>query len=84
MYFTFRWLLVHFKREFSFDAVQRLWEVLWTDAPCRNFHLLICVAILDAQTQLFVDKGFGLSEILKVWAYLSSKLTLPYYSMSMS
>jgi TBC1 domain family member 15 len=27
MFFCFRWLLVLFKREFSFDAVQRLWEV---------------------------------------------------------
>lgn len=66
MYFTFRWVLVHFKREFSFANVQRLWEVLWTEVPCSNFHLLICLAILDRQMQLFIDNHFGLNEILKV------------------
>jgi len=65
MYFTFRWLIVHFKREFSFTNIQRMWEVLWTELPCRNFHLLICVAILDRQTSVIIENKFGLTEILK-------------------
>lgn len=27
MYFCFRWLLIHFKREFSYPDTMRLWEV---------------------------------------------------------
>ena len=27
MLFTFRWLLINFKREFSFESVKVLWEV---------------------------------------------------------
>lgn len=27
MFFCFRWLLVHFKREFSQDEIMTLWEV---------------------------------------------------------
>lgn len=27
LYFCFRWLLIHFKREFSFEDIQSLWEV---------------------------------------------------------
>jgi len=27
LFFCFRWLLVLFKREFSFETIQRLWEV---------------------------------------------------------
>jgi hypothetical protein len=27
MYFFFRWILISFKREFSFDDVMHLWEV---------------------------------------------------------
>lgn len=27
MFFCYRWLLIHFKREFSFATIQRLWEV---------------------------------------------------------
>ncbi|CAH2108610.1 unnamed protein product [Euphydryas editha] len=65
MYFCFRWLLVWFKREFSYPDIMRLWEVLWTGLPCRNFHLLICVAILDDQKDLLISKDYGFTEILK-------------------
>merc|ERR1712127_1115440 len=46
MYFCFRWILILFKREFEFPEIMRLWEVIWTELPCKNFHLLICIAIL--------------------------------------
>ncbi|MCP9264042.1 TBC1 domain family member 15 [Dirofilaria immitis] len=65
MYFCFRWVLIVFKREFCFDDIMRLWEVLWTDLPCSNFHLLICVAILDRQMNFIIENKFGLTEILK-------------------
>lgn len=65
MYFCFRWLLVWFKREFSNRDIMRLWEVLWTGLPCANFHLLICVAILDAEKDVFINNDYGFTEILK-------------------
>lgn len=65
MYFCFRWLLVWFKREFSHRDIFRLWEVLWTGLPCANFHLLIAVAILDAEKDILISKDYGFTEILK-------------------
>lgn len=65
LYFCFRWLLIHFKREFSFPDIMRIWEVLWTGHPCRNFHLLICVALLDSEKGVLVENEFGFTEILK-------------------
>ncbi|CAB3238724.1 unnamed protein product [Arctia plantaginis] len=65
MFFSFRWLLVWFKREFSHRDIMRLWEVLWTGLPCANFHLLIGVAILDAEKDVFISKDYGFTEILK-------------------
>ncbi|XP_050347297.1 TBC1 domain family member 15 isoform X2 [Nymphalis io] len=65
MYFCFRWLLVWFKREFSYRDIMRLWEVLWTGLPCANFHLLICVAILDSEKDVLITKDYGFTEILK-------------------
>ncbi|KAJ8315023.1 hypothetical protein KUTeg_007173 [Tegillarca granosa] len=64
-YFCFRWLLIMFKREFSFPDVQRLWEVMWTDRPCKNFHLLLCLAILDTEKNTLMENKFGFTEILK-------------------
>ncbi|XP_014664180.1 PREDICTED: TBC1 domain family member 15-like [Priapulus caudatus] len=65
LYFCFRWVLIIFKREFIFADIMRLWEVLWTDLPCENFHLLICLAILDTQKHIIIENQFGFTEILK-------------------
>ncbi|XP_049274361.1 TBC1 domain family member 15 isoform X1 [Rhipicephalus sanguineus] len=65
LYFCFRWLLVLFKREFKCEEIMRLWEVLWTDLPCKNFHLLLCVAILDHEKDLLIENNYGLNEIFQ-------------------
>ena len=41
-------------------------KVLWTDRPCKNFHLLICLAILDGEKSTLMENKFGITEILKV------------------
>uniref|UniRef100_A0A4W3GGI5 TBC1 domain family member 15 n=1 Tax=Callorhinchus milii TaxID=7868 RepID=A0A4W3GGI5_CALMI len=74
LYFCFRWLLIRFKRELTFQDTLRLWEVLWTGLPCQNFHLLICCAILDSEKQKIMENHYGFSEILKHINELSLKL----------
>ncbi|KAH9508635.1 hypothetical protein Btru_049488 [Bulinus truncatus] len=64
-YFCFRWILIIFKREFHFHEIQRLWEVIWTDLPCSNFHLIISLAILDSEKSTLMENKFGFTEILK-------------------
>uniref|UniRef100_A0A182NE53 TBC1 domain family member 15 n=1 Tax=Anopheles dirus TaxID=7168 RepID=A0A182NE53_9DIPT len=76
MYFCFRWLLVWFKREFSNTDIMQLWEVLWTGLPCPNFHLFVCVAILDQEMDVFIDGQFSFTEILKHVNELSGNLNL--------
>ena len=65
LYFCFRWLLIWFKREFPFSDVMRIWEVLWTDQPCPNFHLVVCLALMDLEKRTIVENNFGFTEILK-------------------
>lgn len=74
MFFCFRWLLVLFKREFELHDVFRLWEVVWTNHPCNNFHLLISIAILEKQQSEFIGEEMGFNEILKHVNDLSGKL----------
>ncbi|XP_055547412.1 TBC1 domain family member 15 [Wyeomyia smithii] len=76
MYFCFRWLLVWFKREFNNKDIMQLWEVLWTGLPCPNFHLFICVAILDQEMDVFINGQFTFTEILKHVNELSGNLNL--------
>ena len=39
---------------------------MWTGEPCKNFHLLMCLAILDGEAEHMQKEDFGFSDILKV------------------
>eukprot|EP01063_Lacrimia_lanifica_P019691 TRINITY_DN27145_c0_g1_i1.p1 TRINITY_DN27145_c0_g1~~TRINITY_DN27145_c0_g1_i1.p1 ORF type:complete len:661 (+),score=215.39 TRINITY_DN27145_c0_g1_i1:48-2030(+) len=43
--FCFRWLWLRFKREFPFNDVLRLWDVLLA-APVQRYHLVVAASIL--------------------------------------
>lgn len=74
MYVCFRWLLVWFKREFTYYDIMSLWEVMWTRLPCVNFQLLISVAILDEQRDTIIGRGYEFTEILKFVNELSYRM----------
>ncbi|XP_054263232.1 TBC1 domain family member 15-like isoform X2 [Macrosteles quadrilineatus] len=76
MFFCFRWLLVLFKREFTYDDILVLWETIFTDLPCPNFHLLLCVAILDCEKDILIENKYQFNEILKHVNDLSMKIDL--------
>lgn len=76
MFFCFRWLLVWFKREFGHEDILRLWEVLWTGRPCKNYHLLVSVAVLDEQADVIVGRNYEFTEVLKHVNELSLQLDL--------
>lgn len=66
LFFCFRWLLVWFKREFSWDDVLSLWDVLFTDHLSTQFHLFVALAILDQHRNVIMDHLKHFDEILKV------------------
>jgi len=76
LFFCFRWLLIWFKREFGYEDTMNLWEVLWTKKPCKNFHLLVCVALLDNEKSAIVENKYGFTEILKHINDLSHRIEL--------
>jgi len=76
LYFCFRWLLIWFKREFNYGDTMRLWEVLWTKNPCKNFHLLFCAALLDTEKSAIVENKYGFTEILKHINDMSHRIDL--------
>ena len=76
MYFCFRWVLIWFKREFLFHDIKRLWEILWTELPCRNFVLLLACSILLKQRDYIVSNDLNFTDILKFVNDLSEKLDI--------
>ncbi|CAN9493086.1 unnamed protein product [Ophioblennius macclurei] len=74
--FCFRWLLIWFKREFSFEDILVMWEALWTRLPCENFHLLIACSILQSQRGELIGSDHDFNTILKHINELTMKLDL--------
>ncbi|XP_029015069.1 TBC1 domain family member 17 [Betta splendens] len=74
--FCFRWLLIWFKREFAFEDILTLWEVMWTRLPCDNFHLLIACSILESQRGELIGSQHDFNTILKHINELTMKLDL--------
>ncbi|KAG9318717.1 hypothetical protein JVU11DRAFT_815 [Chiua virens] len=54
LFFCFRWVLIAFKREFPFQEVLRLWEVLWTDYYSNNFVLFVALAVLESHRDMIL------------------------------
>ncbi|KAG6911482.1 hypothetical protein DXG01_014556 [Tephrocybe rancida] len=54
LFFCFRWVLIAFKREFPFDDVLRLWEVLWTDYYSDDFVLFVALAVLESHRDMIL------------------------------
>lgn len=54
LFFCFRWVLISFKREFPFDEVLRLWEVLWTDYYSNQFLLFVAFAVLESHRDMIL------------------------------
>ncbi|KAI5820105.1 rab-GTPase-TBC domain-containing protein [Pyronema omphalodes] len=75
-FFFFRMLLVWFKREFKWDDVLRLWEVLWTNFLSSQYHLFIALAILDRHRTIIMDHLKQFDEILKYVNELSNTIDL--------
>lgn len=75
-FFFFRMLLVWYKREFEWDSVLRLWEVLWTDYLSSQFVLFIALALLDKHRTVILSRLNQFDEILKYMNDLAMTIDL--------
>lgn len=66
LFFCFRWFLVWFKRELSWDDTLIMWEVLWSDYLTDKFMFFVALAILDQHRDSIIDYLRSFDEIIKV------------------
>ncbi|GJE86905.1 TBC domain-containing protein [Phanerochaete sordida] len=76
LFFCFRWILIAFKREFQFEDVLRLWEVLWTDYYSKSFVLFVALAVLESHRDVIMRYLVEFDEILKYCNELSMTIEL--------
>lgn len=75
-FFCFRWILIAFKREFSYGDVMRLWEALWSHHKGDKFHLLCVVALLREHRATIIDGKLEFDTILQFVNQLSGQIDL--------
>lgn len=63
-------------REFEFDEIMRLWEVLWTHYLSEHFHLYMCVAILKRYRGRIIGEQMDFDTLLKFINELSGHIDL--------
>ncbi|TCD68897.1 GTPase activating protein [Steccherinum ochraceum] len=76
LFFCFRWILITFKREFPFEDVLRLWEVLWTNYYSHSFVLFVALAVLESHRDVILRYLVEFDEILKYCNELSMTIEL--------
>lgn len=76
LFFFFRMLLVWFKREFEWNDVLTLWEVLWTDYYSGQFHLFFALAVLSDNERIIIQNLKRFDEVLKYMNDLSGSMNL--------
>ena len=59
-----RWILIAFKREFPFEDVLRLWEVLWTNYYSQSFVLFVALAVLESHRDVILRYLIEVSVVL--------------------
>ncbi|DBB08963.1 TPA: hypothetical protein ACH3X3_007597 [Trebouxia sp. C0006] len=75
-FFCYRWLLIHFKREFAFDEVLRFWEALWSNPHHEHFHLFVCVAVLEHHRRAIMNSCQDFDDLLKFCVELSGRIPM--------
>lgn len=63
-------------REFEYEKVMHLWEVLWTHYLSEHLHLYICVAILKRYRNKIMGEQMDFDTLLKFINELSGHIDL--------
>ena len=64
MFFCFRWMLIFFKREFSFDSTKRVWEALLSDFLAPHFELFFACAMVEDSRDRILRNRMQLDELM--------------------
>eukprot|EP01127_Copromyxa_protea_P015026 TRINITY_DN4267_c0_g1_i1.p1 TRINITY_DN4267_c0_g1~~TRINITY_DN4267_c0_g1_i1.p1 ORF type:complete len:410 (-),score=94.28 TRINITY_DN4267_c0_g1_i1:66-1295(-) len=73
MFFCFRWFLLYFKREFTVEQTQRVWEMIWAH-PDPDYVLWIALAIMLIHRDTIISNKMCFEDILRYMSSLSNQL----------
>nr|CDJ89035.1 RUN and RabGAP TBC domain containing protein [Haemonchus contortus] len=75
LYFSYRWFLLDFKREMSYDCIFRVWETIWaaTRTFTPHFPLFFALAMVTNYRDVIIANNMDFTDMIKFFNEMAER-----------
>eukprot|EP00042_Codosiga_hollandica_P038929 m.321951 g.321951 ORF g.321951 m.321951 type:complete len:595 (-) comp55513_c0_seq26:839-2623(-) len=66
LFFTYRWLLVNFRRDFETASIRVLWEAIWSQNFTKRLEYFVACVLIDEMRPAILERKLKFDEILQL------------------
>ncbi|KAL1234305.1 Small G protein signaling modulator [Trichinella spiralis] len=69
-YFCYRWFLLDFKREFTYEHTFKVWEVIWTGNRLftSNFSIFVALALIEMHRDVLIKNSMDFPGVIRFFS----------------